>query len=45
MRKFQVTVNGVSYDVCVEELSATAAPAAPAAPVASAPNNGTQNYQ
>lgn len=37
MRRFQVTVNGVSYDVTVEELAAapapvTATPAAPAAP-------------
>ena len=35
MRRFNVTVNGVSYDVLVEEVGATAqAPAAPAAPVA-----------
>ena len=36
MRRFNVTVNGVSYDVVVEEVGATAsAPAAPvAAPVA-----------
>ena len=32
MKRYQVTVNGVSYDVMVEEISGTAAPvAAPAA--------------
>ena len=43
MRKFQVTVNGTSYEVEVEELAASGAPAvqpavsaAPAAPAASA---------
>ena len=40
MRRFNVTVNGVSYDVVVEEIGGTpaqapvAAPVAPAAPVA-----------
>ena len=35
MKRYQVTVNGVSYDVMVEEISGAAAPvAAPAAPVA-----------
>ena len=33
MKRFNVTVNGVSYDVCVEEVGA-GAPVAPAAPVA-----------
>lgn len=33
MKRFNVTVNGVTYDVCVEETgSAAAAPAAPAVP-------------
>ena len=38
MKRYQVTVNGVSYDVMVEEIGGAAAPAAPvaapAAPVA-----------
>lgn len=39
MKRFNVTVNGVSYDVCVEEVGASApvaapAPVAPAAPKA-----------
>ena len=35
MKRFNVTVNGVAYDVTVEEIDATAAPVAPvAAPVA-----------
>ena len=39
MRKFNITVNGVSYEVEVEEVAAGSAPAAPAAaaPVAAAP--------
>ncbi|NLI89093.1 MAG: biotin/lipoyl-binding protein [Epulopiscium sp.] len=39
MKRFQVTVNGNSYEVEVEELAAgqVAAPAAPAAPVAPTP--------
>ena len=44
MRKFNITVNGVAYEVEVEEVGAAAvsapvpaAPAAPAAPVAAAP--------
>jgi biotin carboxyl carrier protein len=39
MKRYQVTVNGVSYDVMVEEISGTAAPvAAPAAaPAPAAP--------
>ena len=38
MRRFNVTVNGVSYDVLVEEVGATAqAPAAPVAAPAAAP--------
>lgn len=36
MRKFVVNVNGASYEVCVEEIEAGAAPATPAAPVAAA---------
>lgn len=34
MKRYQITVNGVSYDVMVEEIGATAAPAPVAAPVA-----------
>lgn len=35
MKRFNVTVNGVAYDVTVEEIDATAAPVAPvSAPVA-----------
>ena len=50
MKNYRITVNGVSYDVCVEELNGTAAPApvatpaaAPAAPAAAptAPVAGT----
>ena len=47
MKNYKITVNGVTYDVCVEECGETAAPAqgaaspvkaaAPAAPAASAP--------
>ena len=39
MRQFNITVNGVGYQVSVEEVAAGAAPAAPvaAAPVAAAP--------
>lgn len=42
MKNYRITVNGVSYDVTVEETAATAAPQvvaapAPAAPVAPAP--------
>ncbi len=40
MKRFNVTVNGVAYDVTVEEIggaSAPVAPAAPAEPVAAAP--------
>ena len=41
MRKFNITVNGVAYEVEVEEVGAAAVsapvPAAPAAPVAAAP--------
>ena len=37
MRRFQVTVNGVSYDVTVEEVAAGTAPAAPTTPAAPAP--------
>ncbi len=38
MRKFNITVNGVSYEVEVEEVGAGfAAPVAPVAPVAAAP--------
>ena len=37
MKRFNVTVNGVAYDVTVEEIDATAAPVAPvAAPAAHA---------
>ena len=33
MKNYRVTVNGVAYDVCVEEINGTTAPAAaPAAP-------------
>ena len=35
MKRFSVTVNGVAYDVTVEEIGGAAAPAAPVAPVAS----------
>ncbi len=53
MKNLRITVNGVSYDVQVEELSAGAAPApaaapaqapaaAPAAPKAAAPAGGTK---
>lgn len=31
MKRFNVTVNGVTYDVCVEEVGGAAAPVAPAA--------------
>lgn len=34
MKRFNVTVNGVSYDVTVEEIGGTAPVVAPAAPVA-----------
>ena len=34
MKNYRVTVNGIPYDVVVEELDACAAPAAPVAPVA-----------
>ena len=35
MKNYRVTVNGVAYDVCVEEINGTTAPAAaPAAPKA-----------
>ena len=38
MKKYQITVNGNTYEVEVEEVSATVAtPAAPAAPVVAAP--------
>ena len=41
MKQLKVTVNGIAYDVCVEEVgevaSAPAVAAAPAAPAASAP--------
>ena len=41
MKQLKVTVNGIAYDVCVEEVgevaSAPAVTAAPAAPAASAP--------
>ncbi len=42
MKQLKITVNGITYDVAVEEVGATAAPAAsmpvaPAAPVAAAP--------
>ncbi len=37
MKNLRITVNGVSYDVQVEELSAGAAPAPAAAPVQAAP--------
>ena len=41
MKRYNVTVNGVVYDVVVEEVTGSAAPApvaaAPAAPVASGP--------
>ena len=44
MKNYRVTVNGIAYDVVVEELGETAAPVAPvaaaapvAAPVAAAP--------
>lgn len=36
MKNYRITVNGVAYDVAVEELGESAAPAA-AAPVAAAP--------
>ena len=46
MKRFNVTVNGVAYDVTVEEIDATAAPVAPvSAPVAApaaAPAGATQ---
>ena len=46
MKKYKVTVNGVAYEVELEELTgaapAPAAPAAPAAPVAAAPAGGEQ---
>ena len=41
MKKYKVTVNGVAYEVELEELTG-AAPAAPAAPVAAAPAGGEQ---
>ncbi len=34
MKRFNVTVNGVAYDVVVEEVTDTSAPIAPVAPVA-----------
>ena len=34
MKRFNVVVNGVSYDVCVEEVGGAAPAAAPVAPVA-----------
>ena len=34
MKRFSVTVNGVAYDVTVEEIGGAAAPVAPVAPVA-----------
>ena len=34
MKNYRVTVNGIAYDVVVEEIGANAAPAAPVAPVA-----------
>ncbi len=37
MRQFTITVNGVAYQVSVEEGNAASAPVAPAAPVAAAP--------
>ncbi len=37
MKNLKITVNGVSYDVQVEEVSATSAPVATPAPVAAAP--------
>ncbi len=37
MKRYNVTVNGVAYDVVVEEVDATAAPAPVAAPAAPAP--------
>ncbi len=48
MKKYRVVVNGVNYEIGVEEItdaneaSATAAVAAPAAPVAAAPAGGEQ---
>jgi biotin carboxyl carrier protein len=37
MKNYRVTVNGVAYDVVVEELAGGVAPAAAPAPVAAAP--------
>ena len=37
MKKFSITVNGVNYEVDVEEIKDGSAPAAPAAPRAAAP--------
>lgn len=37
MKRFNVTVNGVAYDVTVEEINENAAPAAPVETVAAAP--------
>ena len=37
MKRFSVTVNGVAYDVTVEEIGGAAAPVAPVAPVVEAP--------
>lgn len=37
MKNYRVTVNGVAYDVVVEEISEGAVPAAPAAPAAKQP--------
>ena len=37
MKNYRVTVNGVAYDVVVEELNGSVAPAPVAAPVAAAP--------
>ena len=43
MKKYKVTVNGVAYEIELEELTGAAAPAAPtAAPSAPAPAGGEQ---
>ena len=36
MKNYRITVNGVAYDVTVEEMNGVAAPVAPVAPVAPA---------
>ena len=38
MKNLKITVNGVAYDVQVEEAKGAAAPASPAAPAPAAPN-------